>query len=236
VTEVERIRAEYASRDQRLRSDLYAITSPYNLFVCQQKGRVLLKRLAQEGLIPLAGKRILDVGCGDGHHLIEFVMWGADRSDLAGLDLLDHRVARARTRIGCGDGGGGPDLRSGDASHLPWPSGTFDIVNQGTVFTSILDPVMKRDVAREMVRVLKPGGVVVWYDFRIDNPWNRQVKGVSRREIHALFPECRINLRAVTLAPPIGRRSVSVSWIGSLLLEKLSILNTHYLGIIRKPE
>jgi hypothetical protein len=38
----------------------------------------------------------------------------------------------------------------------------------------------------------------------------------------------------VTLAPPIGRRSVPVSWIGSLLLEKLTVLNTHYLGLIRK--
>jgi hypothetical protein len=38
----------------------------------------------------------------------------------------------------------------------------------------------------------------------------------------------------VTLAPPIARRLVPLSWMAAMALEKLSMLNTHYLGIIRK--
>lgn len=237
VDEVERIRAEYASRERRVAGDEYSLSRVHNLFACQQKNRAFLKLLADEGLMPLEGRKMLDVGCGDGHHLLEFVSWGANRADLAGIDLLPARVNRACTRIGCrDDDSGGPDLRVGDASHLPWPAETFDVVHQGTVFTSIIDSTMRQDVAREILRVLKPNGVVVWYDFLFNNPRNPNVKRVRSREIRALFPRCDVRLQRVTLAPPIARRSVAISWIGSLLLEKLLVLNTHYLGVIRKHD
>jgi ubiquinone/menaquinone biosynthesis C-methylase UbiE len=207
------------------------------LYAHQQKTRMLLKRLVEEGLTPLDGKTILDVGCGEGQLLFDLVSWGARRADLAGIDLIQTRVARACARVGRASdvGRAGPDLRVGDASHLPWPDATFDIVHQGTVFTSILDRGMKRNVASEILRVLKPGGVLIWYDFLFNNPRNPAVSGIGAREIRALFPGCAIRLRRVTLAPPIARRLVPVSWVASLLLETLVILNTHYFAIIRKP-
>jgi ubiquinone/menaquinone biosynthesis C-methylase UbiE len=232
--EVDRIRAEYADRERRLPNDQDSLNHPHNLFACQQKSRLVLKLLAEEGVTPLKEKTVLDVGCGDGYHLLEFLSWGANRSDLAGIDLLDARVDRARTQIGSHDGAVGPDLRVGDASRLPWPDETFDIVHQGTVFTSILDRTMKEAVAGEMIRVLKPNGIVIWYDFLFDNPWNPSVRGVGAREVRSLFAGCSVRLKRVTLAPPIARRSVPISWIVSLMLEKLRLLNTHYLGIIRK--
>ena len=101
----------------------------------------MLKLLGDEGVAPLEGKRILDVGCGDGQQLLDLVSWGAERAQLAGIDLLEDRVARASTRLGGGSnqGGAGPDLRAGDASRLPWPDESFDIAHQSTVFTSIID-------------------------------------------------------------------------------------------------
>src|SRR5690606_37574580 len=102
------------------------------------------------------------------------------------------------------------------------------------VFTSILDPEMKQAVAREMARVCKPTGAIVWYDFHVNNPRNPHVRGVKKREIHSLFPNHRVRLRRVTLAPPLVRRLVNVSWIGCELLEKFRILNTHYFGVLRK--
>jgi hypothetical protein len=39
----------------------------------------------------------------------------------------------------------------------------------------------------------------------------------------------------VTLAPPIARRLVPVSWLAAAALERLVVFNTHYLGVIRKP-
>jgi SAM-dependent methyltransferase len=234
--EASRIRAEYARRERVIPKDSYSLSRAPNLFAQQQKNRLLLKRLAGEGLTPLDGKRILDVGCGDGQQLLDLLSWGARRADLAGIDLIESRVARATDRLGGPsiEGGSGPDIRVGDASLLPWPDRTFDIVQQSTVFTSITDGGMKGAVSREILRVLKPGGIVVWYDFLVNNPGNAQVRGVGAREIRSLFPGCQVRLDRITLAPPIARRLVPITWIGSLLLEKLLILNTHYLAIIRK--
>jgi SAM-dependent methyltransferase len=235
--ELQRIRSEYERRERDVPADLYAVSRLDALFARQQRQRHMIRAFVREGLWPLSTRAILDLGCGEGNHLIDLLSWGASRSKLAGIDLLDTRVAQARQRLGScrSDPQSGIDLRSGDASHLPWGDGVFDIVHQNTVFTSILDAGMKREVAREAVRVLKPGGVLLWYDFMMDNPLNLHVKGIRRGEIHALFPGCAITLRRTTLAPPLARRLVRVSWIGSLMLERASIFNTHYLGTVRKP-
>jgi hypothetical protein len=117
---------------------------------------------------------------------------------------------------------------------MPWPDTAFDIIHQSTVFTSLLDQGTKKAVATEMLRVLKPKGVILWYDFFYNNPKNPHVRGVGAQEIRALFPGCSVRLKKITLAPPIARRLVPFTWIGALLLEKIALLNTHYLGIIRK--
>jgi hypothetical protein len=85
-----------------------------------------------------------------------------------------------------------------------------------------------------MLRVLAPGGAILWYDFFVDNPSNPHVRGVRRREIEALFPGCRVSLRRATLAPPLARRIVPVSWNLAALLESLRVLDTHYFGMIRR--
>jgi hypothetical protein len=58
---------------------------------------------------------------------------------------------------------------------------------------------------------------------------------VGAAEIRRLFPGCRITLKKVTLAPPIARRLVPMSWLTALAMEQLTIFNTHYLGLIQKP-
>jgi SAM-dependent methyltransferase len=217
--------------------EFYAPTRPANLFLYQQRARAMLRLLTASGDLPLHGKRILDVGCGAGRQLIEFETWGAQRAELAGIDVDESRVRAARDRLTCASASGatGADLRCGDAAALPWSDGTFDIVHQSVVFTSLGSVEFKRAVAMEMLRVLKPGGAVLWYDFLYDNPSNPTVKGVGAAEIRALFPNCEMTLKRVTLAPPIARRLVPVTWLLATLLETLVLANTHYLGIIRKP-
>ena len=194
-----------------------------------------MRLLRQEELLPLDRLEILDVGCGDGWQLLQFENWGARPEKLAGIDLIQARVNRACARFaGCAPGAG-PRLQVGDASNLPWPSASFDLTYQGTVFSSVLDPDMKRAMAREIVRVLRPGGTLIWYDFFFDNPANPAVRGIGAPEIRALFPDCAVRLQRVTLAPPLARRLVPVTWIGSVLLERMALLNTHYMGVIRKP-
>jgi SAM-dependent methyltransferase len=239
-TEAERIRREYERRSREIPEEYYSMVLPPVLYVYQQRVRATIKALKNAGVFPLHDRKILDVGCGTGTWLNDFEVWGAKIESLAGIELDPARGKRAQERFSAQrDEAGnllspGADIRIGDASLLPWTDAFFDIVIQSTVFTSILDDGMKRAIAGEMSRVLKPGGVVLWYDFFYDNPRNPNVKGVRAKEIRALFPRHEHQLKRITLAPPIARFVVPISWISAEIIEKLRFLNTHYLGIFRK--
>lgn len=120
---------------------------------------------------------------------------GADPARLAGVDLIPERIGQARRRIPQAD------LRIGGAHSLPWANEWFDVVSQFTVFTSILDPLLKQAIAQETLRVLKPGGAILLFDLRIGNPANPNVRGIPAREISALFPGYEIQLEPTVLAP-----------------------------------
>ena len=219
MSETDRILEELRRREREVPADFYSLDRPANRFLRQGQERALRKALEEIG--PLAGKRVLEVGCGSGNWLE--MLDGA--ASLSGIDLEPERAA-ARFP--------GADIRAGDASRLPWESGSFDLVLQSTVFSSILDPGMRRAVASEMLRVLAPGGAILWYDFFVNNPSNPHVRSVGKREIEALFPGCRVALRRATLAPPLARRIVPVSWNLAALLEWLRVLDTHWFGVIHR--
>ncbi len=228
--DLDRLRAEYARRAQRLAdSDRYSLSNPAHLFMVQQRQRATLRLLRQQGMYPLRGKRILEVGCGSGGVLLEFLGYGAEPHLLHGVDLLPDRLQDARRRL--------PHLPlvCADAQSLPYPSVSFDLVLQYTVFSSVLDDGVKTSLAREMLRVLKPDGLILWYDFWI-NPTNPHTRGIRPLEIRRLFPACTFTFRRVTLAPPLARWLVRVSWMLCALLESLRVLNSHYLVAIRKVE
>jgi SAM-dependent methyltransferase len=240
MDEVERIRVEYQRRSRDLPPDHYSLTKPVNLFFAQQRTRHALAALRRGQLLPLLGKRALEIGCGSGGWLPLLESFGVARGNLAGIDLDAARVARARQSLSAhwSERGEllspGADIRLGDATRLPWPDGSFDLVVQSTVFTSVLDDTMRRALASEMIRVIAPQGGILWYDFLFNNPCNPNVRGIGRGEIESLFPGCRVDLRRITLAPPIARRVVPWSWLTALAIEGTTVLNTHFMGLIRK--
>jgi SAM-dependent methyltransferase len=225
--EAARIRAEYERREHTLGRDFYALFRPANLFAHQARERELRELLAREELLPLRERSLLEIGCGDGEWFASFERFGLDLRLLHGIELDARRIERARERAPAAD------LRVGDAARLPWPDGAFDVVFQSTVFSSVLDWGVRSTIAREMERVLKPQGVVVWYDFVLDNPSNPNVKGMRREEIARLFPGATLDVRRVTLAPPVARRLVTRSWLFADVLERLRLLNTHLFVAIR---
>lgn len=107
-----------------------------------------------------------------------------------------------------------------------------DLALQFTAFSSLLDQNIKTRMAQKMLRVLKPQGMILWYDFWL-NPTNRATRGIGKGEIRRLFPHCTFAFQRITLAPPIARAVIKVSWGFCALLEKMQILNTHYLVAIR---
>jgi ubiquinone/menaquinone biosynthesis C-methylase UbiE len=222
-----RLKAEYAHRAGDVeKTDRYSLFNPAQLFSIQQRQRVVLKCLQQYGLYPLSDQRILEVGCGSGGVLLEMLSAGAAKRHLFGVELILDRIQNARQKLAS------LPLACADGQNLPFAEHSFNLVMQFTVFSSILDSEVKTQIAQEMMRVLRPEGMILWYDFWI-NPANRQTKGIRPMEIIELFPNCSIQLLRITLAPPLTRRLISISWGFCLLLEKMRIFNTHYLAAIQ---
>ena len=200
-----------------------------NRAIAAERLAALRELLAAARVPPLGEARILEVGCGTGEVLASLETLGARRERLCGIDLLPDLVAIARARH--------PGIRfeHGNAEALDLPAGAVDFVLLFTVLTSILDDGMTRRLAGEVDRVLAPGGAVVWYDFRVDNPWNRHVRGMGRAAIHSLFPAYRLHLRSLTVMPPLARRlGRATSWAYPVLA-RVPALRTHYLGLLQKP-
>ena len=228
--EATRIREAYGRR-QKSPKGRYSFFDPSHVLLIQERDSEILAMLSHFGVESLDAKKILEIGCGTGYLLRAFLQWGALPENVFGLDLLKERIDLARklcpqeVRLECGN-----------AAALDFPDGSFDLVVQSVVFSSILDPEMRQQIAREMLRVLSPGGIVIWYDFFVDNPRNQDVRGVSRSEIRKLFPGCQIHLRRITLAPPIGRLVGPYSPFMYMLLSETKILCTHYLGLIKRNQ
>ena len=138
-----RIREAYA---KRLRNANYSWFHPSYLFLMQTRERNVLDLMKRYDFASLKSKRILEVGCGAGLWLRQFINWGAQPQNIIGVDLLFDRVAEAKRSF--------PEtlrIECANVAKLEFPDATFDLVLQSTVFSSVLDISMKRQMAAEMV-------------------------------------------------------------------------------------
>lgn len=101
----------------------------------------------------LAGRDVLEVGCGDGTYALGAARAGAR---VTGIDRSAAVVEAARLRAA--DVGLPLELHVADALALPFPAERFDVVLAVTVLCFVPDPPQ---AVAEMARVLRPGGVVV---------------------------------------------------------------------------
>ncbi|CAN5851762.1 class I SAM-dependent methyltransferase [soil metagenome] len=108
-----------------------------------------------------AGLRALDVACGTGRTLHQ-LRRTHPTLQLDGIDLSPAYADKARRRLrDAGDDG--IALHEGNAEHLPFADATFDIVTSVYLFHE-LPRNARRNVVREMLRVAKPGGLIVIED------------------------------------------------------------------------
>jgi SAM-dependent methyltransferase len=177
---------------------------------------------------PSADAPCLEVGYGTLGWLGVLKGWGVHERCLHGIELDAERAARAKAVLPAAD------LRVGDACEMPWENGLFRLVVASTVFTSILDDGVRRLLAREIVRVMAPGGALLWYDFTYDNPKNPNVRGIKPREVRELFSELHGPMKRVTLAPPIARAVAPRSLLLASILEAIPFLRTHVVAVLVK--
>ena len=103
--------------------------------------------------------RLLDVGCGTGRFLRE-VKTNYPRLHVTGLDLSPHYLAVAKRALAPWSR---VRLVEGAAETMPFGDAEFDIVTCVYLFHE-LPPRIRRSVAGEISRVLRPGGTLVFVD------------------------------------------------------------------------
>ncbi len=187
-----------------------------------------LARLLNRLPIDLPEAYILDVGCGYGGLLRLFLEWGADPARLYGLDLAHERLAWAR--------GLTPGVRyvEQSADQLPFRDGMFDLVCQFTLFSSILDAGLRAAAAAELGRVLRPGGLLLWFD--IDAGFDTSdTRGISLDELRALFPGYRVIAARRLHHRLMGRFAGRRPMLNRLLSHWPLLRRTNLLAVLMKP-
>jgi demethylmenaquinone methyltransferase/2-methoxy-6-polyprenyl-1,4-benzoquinol methylase len=108
------------------------------------------------------GQSVLDVACGTGDLTQAFATTAASR--VVGLDftreMLD--IARQKQTHRPAEQAGKITYVEGDAQHLPFRDGEFDVVSIAFGIRNVADPAL---AIREFFRVLRPGGRVIVLEF-----------------------------------------------------------------------
>ena len=227
AAETHLVRERYARRT--LRDPRYSFFNPAALYAQQERQRAMIGAMVRHGIVDLEDVKLIEVGCGDGGNLLEWLRLGCRPERLAGIELLAERHACALEKLPSA-----VRLTLGDASEVHVEAQSQDIVYASTVFSSLLDDAFQQRLADVMWSWVKPGGGVLWYDFTMNNPRNPDVRGVPLKRIRTLFPAGRVSAQRITLAPPIARRVTRLHPSLYTLFNAIPLLRTHALVWIAK--
>jgi ubiquinone/menaquinone biosynthesis C-methylase UbiE len=220
--ELDRIRAAYDERDAAAETP-YRWSNPGYVTYMQVLERALL-RAFDDAETPLAGARVLDVGCGSGYFLHRLSDYGA--GECHGIDLLPSRIEAAREQYP------GQEWHVGSATELPFADGSFDLVTQFTCLSAILDDATRVAAAHEMLRVAGRDGRVLSFDMRRGRrPGSAGTPtiGLDEEALRSLFGEPRM-LRRVALRFDLAQ----IAGRHALLAQTLALarpLRSHLLGV-----
>jgi len=233
----EQIRDAYIRRDSRGPSEVYRFTNPAYLFHFQDLEWEVLSELRREEM-DLSRCRVLEVGAGIGRILHRLQEFGARQA--VGIDLVEGRIEEGRRTYPT------LELIAGDAAEMPFSDQTFDLVTQFTCLSSVTDASFRAAIAREMWRVLAPGGAILSYDMRPRPFYDRfaarkatppphavTTVPISPEEIAGMFPKGEIRQRTVGMHFPLGRFA-AVSRPAATLLRALPFLHPYALVTVRK--
>lgn len=132
-------------------------------------------------LKPPSGLRWIDIGCGNGA-FTELLVDRCSPAEVQGIDPAEGQLAFARTRFSSRVA----EFHQGDAMALPFAAASFDAAVMALVIVFVPDPAKG---VEEMVRVVRPGGIVATY------VWDMVDGGFPLDPI-------LVEMRAMGLAPP----------------------------------
>lgn len=148
--------------------------------------------------------RVLDVGCGNGASLLQFIRLGFRPANLVGIDTDEERIARGRAELP------GIEFRVESADSLPFAAETFDLVVESTMMGTLESKPLLAAIATEMVRVTRKGGHVMLIDWRYSRKGSGVKTAINPAMIADLFSvgsaTSVVTREPGALVPPIGRR------------------------------
>ncbi len=223
--ELDAIRRTYAEYARSGRTMLWTSANPGNRRIKAERDAALVHAVADS--LPTSGT-VLDLGCGTGE-LAGIVRQQRPDVRWTGLDLIRESIAVAEQTLPWAS------WIAGSADRIPLATASIDVAIAETLFSSLPSFGLERDVASEIERVVKPGGWLVWYDIRRSNPRNAAVHGVGTERIDRLFPEWSVDLRTITLLPPLARRLGRFANALYRPLGTIPGLRTHFIGRLGRP-
>ncbi len=141
-----------------------------------KKTGLMRERLEAGGIA--VGARGLDLGCGQGWYLSALANAGYR---MHGLDYSVGQLKKAAQAAKRDGAVAALRLCQGDAQTLPFPDGTFDFAYSINAFHHLPSRAAQERAIREIVRVLRPGGVFILHEINTQNP-------VFRLYVGYLFP------------------------------------------------
>ncbi|MCU1332661.1 MAG: uncharacterized protein JWM08_1653 [Candidatus Angelobacter sp.] len=221
------IQSVYSRRFSQRSYDFYSDAS---IFANQTDERAFIRLMQRHSMFPLNEKLILDVGTGGGFFLRSLLKYGIHCSRLFGVDFWEARIRDGRAIAPC------IPLICATAEMLPFASDLFDVVVQRTMFSSILDDEKRLRAAREMLRVVKPGGIIVSHDFRVKRPGDHNVCSITAAELRRLFGDADLALVTAGIPPQLVRMLAPRSFLACLFLSTVwpSPFRCFYWAVARK--
>jgi ubiquinone/menaquinone biosynthesis C-methylase UbiE len=204
--------------------ELYEHLSRADQSIHTTRDAAFLALLRRNGIDSLDGLNIVEVGCGTGSLIRTLDHYGADTSLVEAVDVSSASTATTHEHH--------QQVAQADASALPFADASFDLAMAFTSFSAMHEDKARVSAASEAIRVLRPGGIAVLYDFRV-NPTNRDARPVREEHLLQWFSGLRTEIERVTLAPPIVRALGGASAL-CRPLERLPWLRTHLLAAITK--
>ena len=191
----------YYARHGADRNDLLA--NPEVLFQTLAIDRANISALSSIDLDRSAA-RVLDVGCGTGASLLQFIRLGFLPANLTGIDTSQDRIQIAQATLP------GVSFRVDDASHLSFASDNFDLVFESTMLGTLESAGLIGSIAREMMRVTRPGGYIMLADWRYSRKGSGVKTAISSKLLDRIFAVGSktevVARRRGALVPPLGRR------------------------------
>lgn len=222
-TALQRIRDRYGHYEASGYERKWTVDSAGARAATRERDRWLLSSIT-----PLAGSVVLDLGCGEGG-LAHILATAGERPErYVGVDIRPEVLAEAPRDLPWAT------FVEASADRLPFDVATVDIVVAMTMFSSILDDWLRVAVAREVARILRPGGRLVVYDLRYRSPGNPGVRPLTRSDLRQLFPDWIIRVRPITLLPPLTRLRL-VGSTAYRVLVAIPFLRSHIGAVLIKP-